>query len=71
MMLSRLSPVEVLSLGGASPLTSNQVLTAWDQRAMAWMAVVLPLLLGPMRTAGWPRSMRRVSPKRLKFRISR
>ena len=49
---SRLSDVDVRALGGALPLLSYQVLTACDQSAMAWIAVVLPQLFGPMSTAG-------------------
>ena len=51
-MLNLLSDVDVRSLGGASPLLACQVCTACDQSAMAWIAVVLPQLLGPMSTAG-------------------
>ena len=51
-MFSRLSDVAVRFFGGALPLLSYQVLTACDQRAMAWMAAVLPQLLGPMSTEG-------------------
>ena len=50
--LSRLSDVEVRSLVGALPLLSYQVLTACDHSAMAWMAVVLPQLFGPMSAVG-------------------
>ena len=51
-MLRRLSEVEVRCLGGAWPLLANHVLTACDQSEIAWIAVVLPQLFGPMRTAG-------------------
>ena len=51
-MFSRFSDVDVRSFGGALPLLACQVLTACDQSVMAWMAVVLPQLLGPMSTAG-------------------
>ena len=44
MMPSRFKEVDVRCLGGASPLMSNQVFTACDQRAIAWMAVVFPQL---------------------------
>ncbi|WP_419942488.1 hypothetical protein [Candidatus Palauibacter sp.] len=51
-MLSRLSDVAVRLRGGASPLRSNHVFTACDQSAIAWIAVVLPQLFGPIRTVG-------------------
>ena len=52
LLFSRLSDVAVRSLGVDFPFASNHVLTACDQSAIAWIAVVFPQLLGPMSTAG-------------------
>ena len=51
-MFRRLSDVAVRSFGLDRPLASYQVLTACDHSAIAWIAVVLPQLFGPINTAG-------------------